>query len=141
MAQFIVPSATPNATTTAQSDRLRPRSEGRTQATSTTALVNSRSHTIVVGETSSNSDLANPAPSWTEAMPMSTRTTGRRLADIGPKPRACGSELVGLVHRDLQLLGRRAHAGLRDGGRDRRAVGARAAEHRRLADVAVGSRT
>jgi hypothetical protein len=38
--------------------------------------VASRSHTSVVGETSSNSDLAKPAPSWTEAIPMSTSQTG-----------------------------------------------------------------
>src|SRR4051812_47272573 len=96
---------------------------------------------MVVGETSTNSVLATPAPSWTDAMPTSTSTTGKRLADIGPKPRACASELVGLVDRDLHLLGRGTHAGLRDGGRDRRAVGTRAAEERRLADVTVGPRT
>src|SRR4051812_31006811 len=191
----MVPSATPNPTTTAQSVRLRDRNDGRAQATSTRALANRRSHTIVVGETSSNSDFANPAPSCTEAMPMSTSRTGKRLVDIGPQPsgphaparpppdsvaaspnspsrrifaptrriegrvgvslrRLAGcwvssrrifaptrrSHLLGLVDRDLHLLGAGAHARLGHGGGDGRAVRAGAAGHGGVADVAVGAR-
>ena len=40
------------------------------------ALVASRSHTIVVGETSSNSDYAMLAPNCTDRIPISTNQTG-----------------------------------------------------------------
>ena len=63
-------------TTTSQSWPVRPRSAGRAIASSTTALVASRSHTIVVGETSSNSVFAMPAPNWTDRIPKSTSQMG-----------------------------------------------------------------
>lgn len=47
-----------------------------TTAISTTALVTSRSQTIVVGVTSSKRDFAMPAPNCTDKMPISTSHTG-----------------------------------------------------------------
>ncbi len=44
-------------------------------------LVASRSHTIVVGETSSKSVFAMPAPSCTERIPTSTSHTGETRSD------------------------------------------------------------
>ena len=57
-------------------------------ASSTTALVASRSHTIVVGETSSNRVFAMPAPNWTDRIPKSTSQIGetRRCAPMSPAP-------------------------------------------------------
>jgi hypothetical protein len=44
---------------------------------------------MVVGATSSNNDLAKPAPSWTEAIPMRTSQTGDTVGaevfdEVGP---------------------------------------------------------
>ena len=58
----MIPRQAPNASTTIQSDRERPRSTGRATATSTTALVTSRNHTMEVGEISSKRPLVMPAP-------------------------------------------------------------------------------
>ena len=89
MAQFINPRLRPKASTTIQSSRLRPRTRGRSTATRTSTLVARRSHTMVVGATSSNNDLAKPAPSWTEAIPMRTSQTGDTVGaevfdEVGP---------------------------------------------------------
>jgi len=84
MAQFITPRLTPKPSTTSQSDRERPRSTGRATASSTTALVTRRSHTIVVGATSSNRLLAIPAPNCTDRMPASTSQIGE-IGETSPR--------------------------------------------------------
>ncbi len=76
MVQFIVTSASPKATATSQSSRVRPRSRGRAIATRTTALDARRSHTIAVGDTTSNRCLATAAPNCTDKIPVSTSHTG-----------------------------------------------------------------
>ncbi len=66
----------PNASTTSQSSRDRPRSAGRAISISTSALTASRTQTIVVGWASSKRSLATPAPNCTDRMPMSTSQIG-----------------------------------------------------------------
>ena len=78
MAQFIVPRLRPKLMTTIQSRRLRPPNRGRVSASSTIALVASRSQTIAVGEISPKSPLATAAPTCTERIPMMTSHTGPR---------------------------------------------------------------
>ena len=72
----MIPSDAPNASTTSQSWRDLPRRTGLASSPRITALVASRSHTIVVGVTSSNRLLAIEAPNWTDRMPISTSQTG-----------------------------------------------------------------
>ena len=83
----MTPRLSPSAAATVQSIRVRPRTRGRASAATTTALVASRSHTIVVGSTWSKRLFAIAAPNCTERMPVSTSHTGDRAGRSGTRTR------------------------------------------------------